>query len=157
MKRKIDHFISGILIVLLCIMVLAVLWQVFSRFILNAPSSFSEELARYCLVWIGILGAAYAAGQRLHLAITLFPDSLQAKNRMWLQLFLNILIILFAITAFIIGGCRLVYITSALGQSSPALDIPLAWVYSVLPLSGFIILVYKALEIAEIKKSLYAD
>lgn len=157
MKRKIDHFISGILIVLLCIMVLAVLWQVFSRFILNAPSSFSEELARYCLVWIGILGAAYAAGQRLHLAITLFPDSLQAKNRMWLQLFLNILIILFAITAFIIGGCRLVYITSVLGQSSPALDIPLAWVYSVLPLSGFIILVYKALEIAEIKKSLYAD
>jgi TRAP-type C4-dicarboxylate transport system permease small subunit len=40
------------------------------------------------------------------------------------------------------GGLKLVYITLVLGQISPALNIPLGWVYSVLPLSGLLITYY---------------
>ncbi|QCK13277.1 TRAP transporter small permease [Mangrovivirga cuniculi] len=151
MKTKIDKILSNFLIGILALMLIAVLWQVFSRYILNAPSSVTEELSRYCLIWIGVLGAAYAAGQKMHLAITLFPDSLKEDNRNKLQVVINLLIIIFAITVFIIGGTRLVYITSILGQNSPALGIPLAWVYIVLPLSGLVVIYYKVVEILELR------
>ena len=45
--------------------------------------------------------------------------------------------------AFVIGGSRLVYITFVLGQFSPALQIPLSIIYSVLPVSGLLIIFYK--------------
>ncbi|NMM49690.1 TRAP transporter small permease [Marinigracilibium pacificum] len=151
MKNKVDKLLSGFLIGMLAVMLLAVLWQVFSRYILNSPSSVTEELSRYCLIWIGVLGAAYAAGQKMHLAITLFPDSLEKPNRDKLQVVINLLIIVFSITVFVIGGTRLVYITSILGQNSPALGIPLAWVYMVLPLSGLLVIYYKLIEILELR------
>jgi len=53
------------------------------------------------------------------------------------------LIMLFALLVLVIGGSRLVYITFILGQKSPALQVPLAWVYMVLPISGLLIIFYK--------------
>ena len=49
------------------LLVIDVLWQVFTRFVLGNPSSFTEELARYLMIWVGLLGASYAAGKRMHL------------------------------------------------------------------------------------------
>ncbi len=147
MKRKLDSILGSILVGLLALMVLAVLWQVFSRYILDAPSSFTEELARFLLIWIGTLGAAYASGQKQHLAITILPDRLSDTGRDKLQLVLNVLIIFFSVTVFGIGGSRLVYITTILGQSSASLGIPMALIYAVLPLSGVLIILYKTLEI----------
>ena len=52
--------------------VTVVCWQVFSRFILRAPSSYTEELARFLLIWIGVLGASYAYRTKAHLGLDLF-------------------------------------------------------------------------------------
>lgn len=150
MKERIDKVLQPILIVLLAIMLLSVLWQVFSRYLLKEPSSFTEELARYLLIWIGTLGAAYAAGSKLHLAITLLPSKLSEENRKKLQVVLNILIITFSVTVFCIGGSRLVYITNVLGQKSPALGVPLFYVYAIIPFSGLLIIAYKLDEIITI-------
>ncbi len=54
--------------------VLVVTWQVFSRFIIQSPSSFTEELSRFLLIWIGILGAAYAYKTKAHLGLDLFVE-----------------------------------------------------------------------------------
>lgn len=145
---------GGFLILLMALMVLAVLWQVFSRYALNAPSSFTEEVARYLLIWIGILGAAYAAGQQAHLSIDILPQHLNPENRIRLRIGINVLIILFCILVLIIGGGNLVYINYLLGQYSAALHIPLGVVYSVLPLSGFLIVVYKINELRNPKQYL---
>lgn len=150
MKSRIDKILEPVLISLLTIMLLSVLWQVFSRYLLKEPSSFTEELARFMLIWIGTLGAAYAAGLKLHLAITLFPSKLSEDGQKKLQLLLNALVIIFAVTVFCIGGSRLVYITQVLGQKSPALGLPLFYVYSIIPISGLLIIAYKAIEIFEI-------
>ena len=53
-------------------MVINVLWQVFTRFFTATPSSFTDELARYLMIWLGILGAAYVAGKNEHVAIDFF-------------------------------------------------------------------------------------
>lgn len=150
MKQRIDKILEPILVTLLAIMLISVLWQVFSRYLLKEPSSFTEELARYLLIWIGTLGAAYAAGSKLHLAITLFPSKLSPENQQKLQLVLNALVILFAVAIFCIGGSRLVYITNMLGQKSPALGVPLFYVYAIIPVSGLLVIAYKVDEMVQI-------
>ena len=141
-KSNLDLVLKWILVIIMAAMTFNVLWQVFSRFLLQNPSSFTEELARYMLIWVGILGAAYVAGQKLHLAIDLLPTKLTGKSKAYLEIFINLTIIVFASTVLVFGGIRLVSITLMLNQISAAMQIPLGYVYTVLPISGFIMLFY---------------
>jgi TRAP-type C4-dicarboxylate transport system permease small subunit len=152
-KNIIDKILSWTVIVLMAIITINVLWQVFSRFILQNPSSFTEELARYMLIWIGILGAAYVAGQKLHLAIDLLSTKLTGKSKSVLEIFIQLCIFVFSFFVMVIGGIRLVYITLQLNQISAALQIPLGYVYLVLPISGALMMFYSTYFIFdEIKK-----
>lgn len=147
LRKNIDKILANFLVVLMAVMVLNVLWQVASRFILGSPSSFTDELARYLMIWVGILGAAYVSGRNMHVAIDVIPTRLSKPAQDRLMLIVRILIILFCILAMVIGGFRLVYITYVLGQNSPALQVPLAVVYSVIPISGLLIIYYKLSDI----------
>ncbi len=143
LRKTIDKILANALVVIMAVMVLNVLWQVFSRFLLGSPSSFTDELARYLLIWIGILGAAYVSGQNLHVAIDVLPKRFSQRTQYRLRLIVDWLIILFSLGALVIGGSRLVYIVYVLDQHSPALQVPLALVYLVLPISGVLIIYYK--------------
>lgn len=152
-KNIIDKFLSWSVIVLMAVITVNVLWQVFSRFVLQNPSSFTEELARYMLIWIGILGAAYVAGQKLHLAIDLLSTKLKGKPNSFLEVFIQTCIFMFAFFVMVIGGIRLVYITLQLNQISAALQVPLGYVYLVIPISGLLMMFYSVYFITEeIKK-----
>lgn len=146
-RRKIDTILANFLVIIMSIMVINVLWQVASRFIVGSPSSFTDELARYLMIWIGILGAAYVSGQNMHVAIDVLPSRLSSKAQRRLKLIVKMLIILFCLTAMVIGGSRLVYITHVLDQNSPALQVPLSLVYVVIPISGLLIIYYKISDI----------
>jgi TRAP-type C4-dicarboxylate transport system permease small subunit len=147
LRNKIDKVLAKVLIIIMSIMVINVLWQVFSRYFLGAPSSFTDELARYLMIWIGILGAAYVSGRNKHVAIDVLPSRLSAKNQKKLKLIVRILIILFCLFALVIGGSRLVFVTFVLDQYSPALQVPLAVVYMIIPISGLLIIYYKISDI----------
>lgn len=147
MKLTLDKFLGGFLVFLMVFMTLAVSWQVFSRYLLQSSSSFTEEVARYLLIWIGVLGAAYIAGQRQHLSIDILAPKLSEKGRIRLRQFINLLIIAFCIVVMIVGGGNLVYVNYDLGQTSAALGIPLAVVYAVLPISGVLTVIYKINEL----------
>ncbi|MGB5360687.1 TRAP transporter small permease [Eudoraea sp.] len=146
-RNKIDKVLAKLLIIIMSIMVINVLWQVFSRYFLGAPSSITDELARYLMIWIGILGAAYVSGQNKHVAIDVLPSRLSIKTQKKLKLIVRILIILFCLFALVIGGSRLVYVTFVLDQYSPALQVPLAVVYMIIPISGLLIIYYKLSDI----------
>lgn len=147
MKLTLDKILGGFLVFLMVIMTLAVSWQVFSRYLLQSSSSFTEEVARYLLIWIGVLGAAYIAGQRQHLAIDILAPKLSEPRRVRLRMAINLLIIAFCIVVMIIGGGNQVYVSHILGQTSAALGLPLSVVYAVLPISGILTTVYKINEI----------
>jgi len=147
MRIILDNILRWVLLSLMAIMTLDVLWGVFTRYVMGAQASWSEELARFLLIWIGILGAAYASGKDLHLSIDLFPNSLSPAKRRTLMVVIHLLVIFFVLVAMVIGGGRLVYVTSILGQESAALEWPLAAIYTVMPLSGLIIIYYKITEI----------
>ncbi len=143
MKEKVDRILGMVLVVIMGVMVVNVLWQVFSRYIIGVPSSFTDELARYLMIWVGILGAAYVSGKKMHVAIDVLPSRSGKRTQKKLRVMVYGLIILFALFAMVMGGSRLVYISYLLGQRSPALQIPLALVYTVIPISGLLVIYYK--------------
>ena len=146
MREKINYYLGRFLALLMAIMTVDVLWGVFTRYAMGTQASWSEELARFLLIWIGILGAAYASGQNMHLAIDLVSPKLSAVANKRLNLFIRGLIIAFALFVLVIGGTRLIYISQILGQLSPALRVPMSIVYAAVPLSGLLIIYYKLTE-----------
>ena len=143
MIRKIaDLILSRFVIIVMAVLVLDVLWQVASRYLMKEPSSWTDELAGFLLIWVGLFGAAYATGKKDHLAIDLLPRKLDLAKRKYLYLVINGLIAAFAMIVLIMGGIRLVYITFKLNQISSALEIPVGYVYLVLPISGLFIFFY---------------
>lgn len=152
MRKNIDKVLGNALILIMGIMVINVLWQVFTRYIVGTPSSFTDELARYLMIWLGVLGAAYVSGKNMHVAIDVIPSRSSEKTQKKLKLIVYSLIIAFAFTGMVIGGLRLVYVTYVLNQSSPALQLPLAVVYFAIPLSGALIIFYKVSDIIKISK-----
>ncbi|MDP4712572.1 MAG: TRAP transporter small permease [Saprospiraceae bacterium] len=153
MRKKIDRILGGVLAFLMGTMTLDVLWQVMSRYLLKAPSSFTDELARFLLVWIGVLGAAYVAGQDRHLAIDLLPSRLSGRRKKRLLVLIAALIVVFAVAVMVVGGSRLVYVTLYLGQKSSALQLPLGYVYLIVPISGLLVVYYKLDSIAKMLKN----
>lgn len=147
LRNKVDAILGRALVIIMAAMVINVLWQVFTRYVTGSPSSFTDELARYLMIWIGVLGAAYVSGKNMHVAIDILPQKAGPKTQRLLAFIVNGLIITFAFVAFVIGGLRLVYITYILGQHSPALNMPLFIVYLVLPISGLLIIYYKTSDL----------
>ena len=146
-KTYLDRVIEKLLITIFGLMVINVIWQVITRYFSENPSSFTDELSRYLMIWLGILGAAYVTGKNEHVSIDFLIKKISGQKRKILTLFITLSIICFAIIALVIGGGRLVYITLILQQYSPSLKIPLALVYSILPISGILIIFYKITEI----------
>ncbi len=145
-RIKVNKIIEKFLVLILLGMVLNVIWQVFTRFFTSSPSAFTNELARYLMIWLGILGAAYISGKQEHVAIDFFVKKLNNSLRRFIDRFVLLSILSFAFFVMIIGGINLVYITLKLEQYSPSLQIPLALVYSIIPISGLLIIFYKVTQ-----------
>jgi len=149
---RINRPITFLLIVLMAAIVIDVSWQVVSRFIVRRPSSFSEELAGFLLIWIGLLGAAYAYYTRAHLGIDILIGRLKGAGKRIVEIVSHSIVFLFALLVMVAGGIRLVRLTFTLRQISPALHIPIGYVYLVIPFSGVLIMLYAGFFILHARK-----
>jgi TRAP-type C4-dicarboxylate transport system permease small subunit len=129
-------------------MVFVGLWQVFTRYVLSSPSVFSEEILRFSLIWVSLLGGAYAFGQKKHIAILFIVKKLPQKIMKTVKMIIECLITLFALVIMIGGGIRAVFLT--VEQTSAALGLSMSVVYLALPLSGLVITVYSLIHLIEI-------
>jgi len=148
-RSQLDKIVELLLVSILSAMVINVLWQIITRYFSASPSSFSDELARYLMIWLGLIGTAYVSGKKEHVSIDYFLKKLNHKKRVLLNRLIDFIILFFSFFVMIIGGGHLVFVTIKLEQLSPSLQIPLGFVYSVIPLSGLIIIFY---QISNIKK-----
>jgi TRAP-type C4-dicarboxylate transport system permease small subunit len=142
MRKFIDKFLERVVLVVLSIMLLSVIWQVFSRYVLQAPSTLTDEISSYSLIWFGLIGAAYASGKHLHLAIDLLPEQLVEEKSKLFYGIVYLSVILFAFLVMVVGGIRLVQLSFQFEQTSATLEIPLGFIYMVVPFSGIIICYY---------------
>ena len=152
MYTLINKIIEGLLVAIFGLLVIDVVWQVISRYIVGQSSSFTEEFARFSLIWLTVLGAAYINGQQEgHLAMDFLLSKLPEAKRKGRQKVIQISMALFALVVMVIGGGNLVYTTLRLGQTSSALHLPLGYVYAIVPLSGLIIIFFSWYNIKKLK------
>jgi TRAP-type C4-dicarboxylate transport system permease small subunit len=145
--NRIKYSMEVLLVLLFGLLVIDVLWQVFSRYFLKGSYSFTEELARFLLIWLSVLGAAYLNARREHLSMDFIYARLSERNQLRLSVFSESVIFLFAFLVMLVGGSNLVYITMHLDQLSGTLQVPLGYVYSILPVSGFLIMCFSIYHI----------
>ena len=142
LHKSINRVIEILLIGIFGLLVIDVLGQVISRKILGQSFTFTEELARFALIWLTILGAAYLNGQREHLAMDFWLNKLPPDKRMARLRIIELVMAAFALVVMVIGGGNLVYTTLRLGQTSAAMNIPLGFVYAIVPFSGLLIIFF---------------
>lgn len=153
-KIYLDKWIAHLLVIFMALMVLNVTWQVTSRYVFQDPSSFTDELSRYLLIWVGMLGSAYVAGKNEHLAIDILINKLKGNAQIKLLIGIQFVVLIFALAVMVLGGSNLVYITFILGQKSATLQIPLAFIYGIIPFSGLLIIYYQIVSVFQLFKSL---
>ncbi|OKL45852.1 TRAP transporter small permease [Pseudovibrio exalbescens] len=143
--NTVDTILKTVVISVFAVLVVCVVWQVLSRYVLGTPSTFTDELARFMFIWIGLIGAAYTLGQRRHLAIDLLTGPLTGIKKRYSDYFIIAAILTFSLLIMVYGGSQLVMKTLITGQVSPALRVPMGYVYAAIPFSG-VVMVYYSIE-----------
>ena len=152
LRKGLDKVLEFICCTLLALMTILVTWQVVSRYVLNNPSTITEELVLFSFVWMGLLGGAYLFGKNEHMAMTFLFDKLSEKNQIKVRIFFELVIMAFAVFILVFGGYNMSKLS--MGQLSSSLQIPMGYVYLALPLSGITKLIYNILNISDIVKEL---
>lgn len=152
MRKVIDKIIEILCTLIMGYMVIDVCWMVIARFVLKNPSTTSEEVLRYLLVWTTMVGGAYAYGRRKHLAITMLTKKLSPSGQKVLDICVQLVVIVFCIIVMIMGDLRLVETT--FNQISSALHLPMPYVYASILVGGVLIVFYSIIFILEDLKAL---
>ena len=127
-------------------LVVAASWQIFTRTVLNNPSTITEELMRYMLIWAGMIGSAYCFYKNQHLALDLVKDRLKGLPLKIVNIICEVVIMFFVVFVFLWGGYR---ISSGATHSSPVMGIPMSWLFMVFPVSGGFIILARILQYAQ--------
>ncbi len=120
MRSKIDKVLEWALCLIFGAMVIDVVWQVLSRYVLTHPSFFTDELASFLLIWLGILGGAYVYGKGEHLAISYIVDRCAEPTAHRIKIFIEVVVLLFSATVMVVGGVWMVYTRFILNVISAA-------------------------------------
>lgn len=167
-KSGLAKLLEWAVILLMGTLVLDVLWGVISRvsgslvvwlagrgieawaFIPRGQAKWTEELAIYLLIWVSLLGSSVAFAAKAHLGVDYLTSKLDEQAARIMEILVNLLVAFFAAAAFVWGGWVLVSETLASGQMSPVMNVPVGYVYVVLPVSGIFILIFAFESIGEI-------
>lgn len=137
-KQIFDRSIELLIMVVMVAMSVVVLWQVITRFIYGDPSAWTEEIAKYLMVWIGFLAGAMGLKYGNHLGITLLSEMIHKPAG---KKVVSCLITLLCAAA---GGIILVYgwqfMEAGAKKVASAFPIPMNYIYAAIPLSGVTIL-----------------
>lgn len=127
-----ENFESIFLIILSAIMVVVIFVQVFMRYVMQNSLSWTEELARYCFIWLIYIGISYGVKKQRHISVDAILLLFKERGKIIFSIIANLLFLTFAIFVVIYGydiSSKLL----AWGQKSPANQIPMGIVYLAAP------------------------
>ena len=145
LKRPVDRLLEATLVLLFFALFACVIIQVFTRYVLNDPAIFTEEASRFAIIWLSLLGTAYACGRLEHMAYTMFPEKLKGARLLAHMRSVAALVLLFGLTVMLYGGGMLVMRAFDFEQLSATLALPMGYVYLCIPISGLLIVYYESL------------
>ncbi|MDA9317183.1 TRAP transporter small permease [Puniceicoccaceae bacterium] len=153
LKKWMIRTLEVVLIVIVALLVLDVVWGVFTRYVMSEQAKWSEELARFLLVWVALLGSALAFGVKAHLGVDYFVGRLHPESRKLTAIVSHIAVLFFAATVFVYGGMRVVGDALTMEQMTPALGWKMGYVYLALPISGVFMLLFTIEHLIETTKA----
>lgn len=149
----INRFTEMAVFVIISAMALDVLIEVVFRYVLLLPLFWTEEFARYCLVWSSLLAAAIALKRGQHIAVTFLAEKFPARTRMAAALGGDILVAAMVAIVFW-GGIFLVIMTRH--QLSPAMRLPMSLPYMAIPIGAAVMLFHVLTSIYHRSKEIFA-
>lgn len=129
-------------------MVVLTCWQVFTRYVLKNPSSWSEELVSYLFAWASLLGASLITGERGHMNIPIVVERLSSGAQKAWSIFGELVAFAFSAIILVYGGVQITQL--AMGQMTSSLGVAVGVFYVVLPLCGVLNMIYTVLNIIDI-------
>jgi len=145
-ERAVEALVRWIVIVLMLVMTVTVSLQIVFRYVFNIPLGWSEEMARFSFVWVSFFGASALMRVREHVNVTVFVDNFPPRLRAVCVLVANLCALIFAYY-FVVGGIALT--TNEWAQLAPAMQIPMGWVYMVIPISAVLMAIWIMLQTIE--------
>lgn len=150
--KAIRDILDKVLVAFCCIifvlMIIVGSYQIISRYFFNSPSTISEELLTYSFTWLALFSAAYVFGKRDHMRMGFLADKLPTDAKKILDIIIELGIIVFAAVVLLYGGIRIMNLTMT--QVTASLGIPMGMVYTAVPLSGVMIILYGILNIVDL-------
>lgn len=148
LRKILDKVLNVLAGVSFIAMVLLTCWQVFTRYILSNPSSWSEELVGYLFAWMSLFGACLVTGERGHMNIPLLLEKVKPGMQKILGIFSEVIACIFAVVILVYGGVQISNL--AMGQMTSSLGVPIGVFYVVMPVCGVLIALYTIINIVEI-------
>ncbi|MBP1697625.1 MAG: Tripartite ATP-independent periplasmic transporter DctQ component [Deltaproteobacteria bacterium] len=137
-SRFAERVVQVTLVGMVAIMTVIIILQVFMRYLFLYSLSWSEEVARYLMIWVSFLGASLALKYGFHIGVEFVINRIPEKMRGWVNLIAKMGILIFLIY-FTIGGFRVSW--AVRDQDSPALLFSMAYAYLSAPVGGFFMII----------------
>ncbi len=141
-KKVLVRLLEWGLILAVALLVFDVVWGVFTRYVMGEQAKWTEELARFLLVWVSLLGGALAFGTKGHLGVDYFVGKLHPDARKLMAVIAHGIVLFFAGAIFLYGGGRVVGDALAMEQMTPALGWKMGYVYLALPIAGIFMVLF---------------
>ena len=145
--KKVEKVLDTVMRFLMALAMLTLLvfgtWQIFTRWVLGNPSTFTDELLRYVLIIAGFIGSAYCFYRDEHLALTLVTDKATGTFKIVLDVFIEACILFFVVYVFIFGGLKL---ANTATNVSSVMHIPMKTLYMIEPICGVLIVLARILK-----------
>lgn len=146
--RKFIDLVEWWSVLLLFLMVAVVCFGVFFRYVLKASLVWYDEFASYLLVWLTFYGAVVASYRRRHIGFEVVIEKLRPEPRKIVDLIGELFVLGFQVVLFYYGW----QLVEKMGADT-AISLPwvkMAWIYSVLPITGGLMLIISVLRLVDI-------
>ena len=148
LRKGINTVLSYAAAVIFALMVCIGTYQIVTRYFFNSPSTVSEELLTYSFTWLALLAAALVFGKRDHMRMGFLADKVTGSARKVLETVIEILVIVTVGGIMVYGGSAIMQLTMT--QKTASLGIPMGVIYTILPVSGLLIVFYGVLNIIDL-------
>ena len=161
LKSVMTRLLEIALIIAVAALVASVVWGVMTRWSGDFSAKFSggsvegiwawlpdrqaqwtEEIAKFLLIWVSLLGGAVAFGRKSHLGVDYFVGKLNREAGQWSAMVVHAVVLFFAVAVLVVGGSRVASDTLTMEQTTPVLGWKMGHVYLALPIAGFFVILY---------------
>ena len=157
LRKGLNRGLEILIVLTMALLVADVVWGVFTRYAMGQQAKWSEELARFLLVWVSLLGGALAFGTKAHSGVDYFVDQLHPSARRVTAVICHLIVLFFAGEVLFLGGGEVVREALNLEQTTPALGWKMGNVYLALPIAGLFIVLYTMEDLVETLAARPAD